>query len=123
MANIDNMYRLQHQYKILYDDISSSLNILRDILSSSEDLVKIDNYVTIDDMPVNSLNMKSNRDKLVTYYNELQNHVLPRLLDDIKNVDVEIEVAEAMESATVLMNNQKIEENKPSRMTYISSGN
>lgn len=123
MADLTNMYRLSQQYKTLYEDLSASLNMLGNAINSSEDLEKVNDYVNIDDLPTGKLDFKSDRDKLIGYYNDLQNNILPKLLEDLKSVNADIEVAEAIDNTPVVTVQQKQEPVRPSVTTYISSGN
>lgn len=123
MADLTNMYRLSQQYKTLYDDLSASLNMLGNAINSSENLEKVNDYVNIDDLPTGKLDFKSDRDKLIGYYNDLQNNILPKLLEDLKSVNADIEVAEAIDNTPVVTVQQKQEPVRPSVTTYISSGN
>ncbi len=123
MADLTNMYRLSQQYKTLYDDLSASLNMLGNAINSSENLEKVNDYVNIDDLPTGKLDFKSDRDKLIGYYNDLQNNILPKLLEDLRSVNADIEVAEAIDNTPVVTVQQKQEPIRPSVTTYISSGN
>lgn len=123
MADLTNMYRLSQQYKTLYEDLSASLNMLGNAINSSENLEKVNDYVNIDDLPTGKLDFKSDRDKLIGYYNDLQNNILPKLLEDLRSVNADIEVAEAIDNTPVVTVQQKKEPVRPSVTTYISSGN
>lgn len=123
MADLTNMYRLSQQYKTLYEDLSASLNMLGNAINSSENLEKVNDYVNIDDLPTGKLDFKSDRDKLIGYYNDLQNNILPKLLEDLRSVNADIEVAEAIDNTPVVTVQQKQEPVRPSVTTYISSGN